>query len=187
MKSQHSISKWVSFSVLLLIFLNSIFTSPLAHAQGEVTPTPTATEIEGFLAPTPTLTLPSIEENPELQELEEPFSSFQSLQEFSSSLESIWPAFNISDTDLISSDASVAVDSNGHIHFAWTEHELGIQPEVFYAFWDGDYHFFDGKQFSEPIRCKFSLDSYHKINIDKTRMDDVLQISKYKIQGRLII
>jgi hypothetical protein len=181
MKAKSSILKWISFSVLLLIVLNSVIASPLVYAQGEIPPTPT--EIGGFILPTPTPPLPF---SP-VQELEQPFSSFQSLQEFSSSLESIWPAFNISDTDLISSDASVAVDSNGHIHFAWTEHELGIQPEVFYAFWDGDYHFFDGKQFSEPIRCKFSLDSYHKIHINKTRMDDVLQTSKNKIQGRLII
>lgn len=36
MKSQHSIFKWVGVLVLLLIFLNSVVTSPLVYAQGEV-------------------------------------------------------------------------------------------------------------------------------------------------------
>ncbi|KXK12866.1 MAG: hypothetical protein UZ14_CFX002002104 [Chloroflexi bacterium OLB14] len=80
MKSQNSIFKWIGVSVLLLIFLNSIVTSPSVYAQGEILPTltetPTATEIGGFLAQTSTPT-PTLLSSPELQEMEQPFSSFQ--------------------------------------------------------------------------------------------------------------
>jgi phosphatidylserine/phosphatidylglycerophosphate/cardiolipin synthase-like enzyme len=86
----------------------------------------------GFLAPTAT-DLPS---SPELQEMEQPFSSFQSLQESNSSLESIWPAFNISDTDGISGDSSVAVDFTGNVHFVWVESIGAGRPEIFYAVWN---------------------------------------------------
>lgn len=149
MKRQHSIFKWISFSVLLLIFLNSVFASPFVYAQGEVTPTPTTTEMGGFLAPTPTPNLPS---SPELQELEQPFSSFQSIQSSSSSLESIWPAFNISDADTISSDSSVAVDADGNVHFLWVEDPISaVRPEIFYAVWNTQ-----NERLSQPINVSSS-------------------------------
>jgi hypothetical protein len=157
MKSQHSIFKWIGVLVVPFIFINTLFASPLVYAQGENSPTSTETptEIGGFLAqtPTPTPTLPS---NPELQE---PFSSFQSMQESTSSLESIWPAFNISDTAIPSRDASIAVDNSGKIHFVWVEDDevYGAEPEVFYAVWSTEN---EQPSLSQPINVSNSPSAF---------------------------
>ncbi|KAA0237481.1 MAG: hypothetical protein EDM72_15385 [Chlorobiota bacterium] len=60
------------------------------------------------------------------------------MQSLNSSANSIWPAFNISDTDIISMDSSVAVDSTGKLHFTWAEQDINGKADIFYAIWDGE-------------------------------------------------
>lgn len=154
MKLQNNSVKWLGSLVILSAFLSFAVTLPSVSAQEEpphtptefptITPTPqveellpTPTEISVESTFFPTITPTTIVEET-TQESEQPLAPFQSLQPLTFPIESIWPAFNISDTDIVSIDSSVAVDSAGRIHITWVEQDTNGGTEIFYAFWDGE-------------------------------------------------
>ena len=136
MKLKTNLNRWWILLVAIFLFLSFALTLPSVSAQEgtppiptatptgtptpetEEPPTTTATELteESVFSPTVTPTA-FMEETPvQAQEAERQVAPFQALLGESSALESIWPAFNISDTDTASIDPSIAVDSAGNIH-----------------------------------------------------------------------
>ena len=126
-----NLAKWWILFAAIFMFLSFAITLPSVSAQEGTPPIPTATPT-GTPAPeteespttiatelteenvfSPTVTPTAFMEVPPLQtqEAERQAVPFQALQGESSSLESIWPAFNISDTDASSIDSGIAVDS----------------------------------------------------------------------------
>ncbi len=157
MKLKTNLNRWWILLVAIFLFLSFALTLPSVSAQEGTPPIPTATPT-GTPAPeteespttiatelteesvfSPTVTPTAFMEVPPLQtqEAERQAVPFQALQGESSSLESIWPAFNISDTDAASIDPGIAVDSTGRIHMVWAEAEGGTKWEIYYAYWDG--------------------------------------------------
>jgi hypothetical protein len=136
MKLKTNLNRWWILLVAIFLFVSFALTLPSVSAQEgtppiptatptgtptpetEEPPTTTATELteESVFSPTVTPTA-FMEETPvQAQEAERQVAPFQALLGESSALESIWPAFNISDTDTASIDPSIAVDSAGNIH-----------------------------------------------------------------------
>jgi hypothetical protein len=132
------VNKWLIGILIVFLFISFSITLPSVSAQEGTPPIPTATptgtlvletEESPIATATPTETtgdntfFPTAtptaftEETPvQAQEAERQVAPFQALLGESSALESIWPAFNISDTDTASIDPSIAVDSAGNIH-----------------------------------------------------------------------
>jgi len=148
--------KWLVGFVIIFLFINFAITLPSVSAQ-EGTPsfptaTPTGTPIleteeppfatatqteladDNAFFPTATPTTFTEEKPSQSPEAERQVAPFQALQGKSSALESIWPAFNISDTDTASIDPSIAVDSAGNIHMVWAEAQEGSKRNIYYAY-----------------------------------------------------
>ena len=133
MKSQRTIFKWIAMAIVLAMFLSFANVSPSAFAQDEIPPTatetPTKISPEGTSFPTIT-PVPTIEESPtSLQP--------QSMGLLSASSSSEWPEFNISRTDSVSEDPSIATDAMGGLHIVWEELDVSGTTDVRYTFWNG--------------------------------------------------
>jgi hypothetical protein len=135
MKSHLNIIKsFLSVGVFTIFIAFAIISSVSAQeetfATPTVTPTPETTELLTATATTtpieateesaffPTITPTAfMEETPlQPQEAERQVAPFQAMQQPGFPPESIWPAFNISDTDTASIDPGIAVDTTGKIH-----------------------------------------------------------------------
>jgi|CXWL01.1.fsa_nt_gi hypothetical protein len=152
MKLKNNSIKWLSGLVIASLFFNFTVTLPSVLAQGETPSTVTATPIVTSTpeteetSPTATATptelpaestfLPTVTPTPTMEDAPpalQPLAPSQSLQQSTASTNPnlpIWPAFNISDTDIISKDASIAVDSAGRIHFVWVEQDDDYANDV---------------------------------------------------------
>lgn len=144
MRSNHTVFKWITISVLLSMFFSSIVVSPSVYAQEGDPPTateiPVETDTDEFSFPTVTPTPMIEEEMPlEVQRQEPSFSPFQSLEATANILNPQWPAFNISSTEINSIDSSIATDSAGNVHMVWVEKEAIGHAEVYYALWDNEH------------------------------------------------
>jgi hypothetical protein len=159
MKPQHNAFGWIGLTFLFTLLMSINFLSHSVSAQESfpltatatptgapvleteeppiATATPTEIAEDNTFFPTITPTALIEETPPPPQEEERQAAPFQALQGESSALESIWPAFNISDTDTSSIDPSIAVDSAGKIHMVWAEAEEGTKWEIYYTYWDG--------------------------------------------------
>lgn len=148
MKPNMNIIKWLIGLLALALFISFGITLPNVSAQEGALPVPTATPT-GTLVPeteepsiptaTPTETEGSAffpiatptaftEETPlQPQEAERQVAPSQAMQEANAYLESVWPAFNVSDTDYISVDPSIAVDLAGNIHMVWAEAQSQLE------------------------------------------------------------
>ncbi|MCC7290364.1 hypothetical protein IT417_03900 [bacterium] len=143
--------KWVAGSVLFFIFLSSTTISPSVYAQEEISPTVTTTPLEGTIVPTITATPTSEESFMPLQGEEQPFAMLQSLGK--NGLNPEWPVFNISDSELVSVDSSITVDTTGNIHMVWVERNTDILSDVYYSFWNNAE---EEKTLSAPINISAS-------------------------------
>ncbi len=156
MKQTNDGIKWLFIVLATFLFVSFSITLPSVSAQEGTPPIPSATstgtvvlETEEPLIATATPTeitedstffltaIPTAftEETPlQAQEAEQQAPPFQTMQQPGFPPESIWPAFNISDTDTASIDPSFAVDSAGNIHMVWAEAQEGNKWDIYYAY-----------------------------------------------------
>ena len=121
--------------VLFVVIILLVALATNKPERASATPTDVIEDNAFFPTATPT----AFTEEPPIQSpgMERQTAPFQAMQGATSDLESIWPAFNISDTDTASIDPGIAVDSAGRIHMVWAEAEEGTKWEIYYAYWDG--------------------------------------------------
>jgi hypothetical protein len=122
--------KWIAIFLVATIFLGTAISSPSVSAQEGNPPTATEAPIEGgvFSTVTPIPTATRL-----LLPVEQP----QLMERMNEPLGPSWQEFNISQTESVSDEPSIAVDVAGGLHVVWAELETGGKTDVYYTFWDG--------------------------------------------------
>ncbi|MBX3035699.1 MAG: right-handed parallel beta-helix repeat-containing protein [Anaerolineales bacterium] len=125
--------KLIASLVICIILINLLTLSPSVSAQEEIPPTATETpnEIPPEGTPFPTIMPTSAIEEPS------PSLQMQNMEGFNIPLETGWQEFNISQTETVSSDPSIATDATGALHIVWSEVQDSGKKDIIYTFWNG--------------------------------------------------